>query len=192
MKKIYTIGRDASCDIVIHDNTDVVSRMHATLRIESKNKYYLTDQSTNGTYVNGMRMTANVEVPVTRKDVVSFAHVYNLDWASVPKTTNIAYIIVAIIILSLMAGGLLFGLKYHKQKNTSINENGTDKNIVIPDSMKVNPNKDAVISDSVKIAEDTTNPHKETPAPNENVKEKKKVDKPVKEEKKEEIFDALY
>ncbi|MBR5480333.1 MAG: FHA domain-containing protein, partial [Bacteroidaceae bacterium] len=34
MKKIYTIGREESCDIVIPDQTDVVSRLHATLRID--------------------------------------------------------------------------------------------------------------------------------------------------------------
>ena len=79
MKKIYTIGRDEGCDIVIQDNTDVISRLHATLRIESNNKIYLIDQSLNGTYINGMKMSSNVEIPVSREDVISFAHIYNLD-----------------------------------------------------------------------------------------------------------------
>ena len=45
MKKIYTIGRDEGCDIVIPDNTDVISRLHATIRIEAGDKIFLTDQS---------------------------------------------------------------------------------------------------------------------------------------------------
>ena len=49
MKKIYTIGRDESCDIVIPDNTDIISRLHATIRVESNNKLFITDQSRNGT-----------------------------------------------------------------------------------------------------------------------------------------------
>ena len=61
MKKIYTIGRDGGCDIVIPDNTDVISRLHATIRVESNDKIYLTDQSRNGTYINGMKMSSNVE-----------------------------------------------------------------------------------------------------------------------------------
>ena len=58
MKKVYTIGRDPQSDIVINDNTDVVSRLHATIRIEGS-KMFLIDQSQNGTYVNGMRMSVN-------------------------------------------------------------------------------------------------------------------------------------
>ena len=85
MKKIYTIGRDEGCDIVIPDSTDVISRLHATIRVESNDKIFLIDQSRNGTYVNGMKMSSNVEIPVSRKDVVSFAHIYNLDWSLVPK-----------------------------------------------------------------------------------------------------------
>lgn len=45
MKKIYTIGRGEECDIVIPDNTDIISRLHATIRVESNGKIYLTDQS---------------------------------------------------------------------------------------------------------------------------------------------------
>lgn len=57
MKKIYTIGREEGCDIVIPDNSDVISRLHATIRIESEDKIFITDQSRNGTYVNGMKIS---------------------------------------------------------------------------------------------------------------------------------------
>ena len=88
MKEIYTIGRDESCDIVVPDSTNIISRLHATIRIDSRNRLFITDKSSNGTYVNGMKMSSNVEIPVSRKDVVSFAHIYNLDWSLVPKRKN--------------------------------------------------------------------------------------------------------
>ena len=98
MNKVYTIGRDPSCDIVIPDSSDVVSRVHASLKVKGNGKYLLIDQSTNGTYVNGIKMTANEEIPVTRKDVISFAHVRNLDWNSIPKEKNYMMLWLLIII----------------------------------------------------------------------------------------------
>ncbi len=54
----YTIGREAGNEIVIEDPQ--VSRRHATLTRQG-NSYLLEDiGSTNGTYVNGKRVTAPV------------------------------------------------------------------------------------------------------------------------------------
>lgn len=94
MNKVYTIGRDPSCDIVISDPTDVVSRVHATLKIKGNGKYLLSDQSMNGTYINGIKIEPNEEIPVTRKDVISFAHVRDLDWNQIPqeKSDNLKWI----------------------------------------------------------------------------------------------------
>lgn len=83
--KTYSIGRDINCDIVINDTTDVISRRHALLNVTSSGKMTIIDQSTNGTYVNGIRISPNVPFPVTRKDIISFAHISRLDWNSVPK-----------------------------------------------------------------------------------------------------------
>lgn len=88
MKKVYTIGRDPQSDIVINDRTDVVSRLHATIRFEGS-KMFLNDQSQNGTYINGMRMSSNEEIPVLRGDVVSFANVATLDWSLLPDVRKI-------------------------------------------------------------------------------------------------------
>lgn len=112
-KKVYSIGRDISCDIVIPDTTDVVSRVHATLRVDKGGKYILVDQSRNGTYVNGMRMTSGAEIPVSRKDVISFAHVCNLDWNVVPKAKRtlwlplavLAAVVVAVVMMVMFRGG---------------------------------------------------------------------------------------
>ena len=67
MNKVYTIGRDPSCDIVIADPTDVVSRVHASLKVKGVGKYILVDQGRNGTYVNGIKMSPNEEIPVSKK-----------------------------------------------------------------------------------------------------------------------------
>jgi pSer/pThr/pTyr-binding forkhead associated (FHA) protein len=51
IKRIITIGRDSTNDIVIKDDP-LVSRKHALIEKED-NVYYITDKgSTNGTYVN--------------------------------------------------------------------------------------------------------------------------------------------
>lgn len=101
MNKVYTIGRDTSCDIIIPDSTDVVSRVHASLKVKGNGKYILIDQSRNGTYVNGIKMSANEEIPVTRKDVVSFAHVRDLDWNQIPKDkdSKMIWILISIAVV---------------------------------------------------------------------------------------------
>ena len=70
MKKIYTIGRDEGCDIVIPDSTDVISRLHATIRVESNDKIYLIDQSRNGTYVNGNVYVLGDVIDLQNNDVI--------------------------------------------------------------------------------------------------------------------------
>lgn len=102
--KSYSIGRDLGCDIVMNDHSDVVSRRHAVLTVSSSGKMTITDQSSNGTYVNGIRISPNVPVPVTRKDSVSFAHVATLDWNMIPKSRIwVTYLIVALVVAAVAA-----------------------------------------------------------------------------------------
>lgn len=107
MKSIFTIGRDPQCDITVFDPTNVVSRVHASLRVDGR-KYFITDQSQNGTYINGMKITSNVEVPVSRKDSISFAHACDFDWNSIPKSQSgngwaiVGYVAAAAAALSLI------------------------------------------------------------------------------------------
>jgi len=64
----FSIGRDASCDLMIADMT--VSRVHARLE-RTPDGWLLTDlASTNGTRVNGWRVRG--QVPVRAGDRVSF------------------------------------------------------------------------------------------------------------------------
>lgn len=71
-KDSFTIGRDAACDLVLSDMT--VSRSHAGLRREAGGSGYtwvLSDAgSTNGTRLNGWRVTE--PVPVRAGDEVMF------------------------------------------------------------------------------------------------------------------------
>lgn len=105
--KVYSIGREMGCDIVINDSTDVISRRHAILNVTSSGKMTIVDQSHNGTYVNGIRIAQNVPVPVTRKDNISFAHVARLDWNAVPKQAGPwPWIIAGVVVIALIVGGI--------------------------------------------------------------------------------------
>ena len=65
---IFTIGRDAGCDLVLADMT--VSRTHAGLRREGGGWLLSDAGSTNGTRVNGWRVTG--PVPLQPGDRVTF------------------------------------------------------------------------------------------------------------------------
>ena len=68
MADSFTIGRDAACDLVLYDMT--VSRTHAGLRREA-GAWLLSDAgSTNGTRLNGWRVTE--PVPLRAGDRVTF------------------------------------------------------------------------------------------------------------------------
>ena len=120
--KSYSIGRDASCEIVLNDNTDVISRRHAILSVASSGKMTITDLSTNGTYINGQRISSNVAVPVTRKDSVSFAHVSTLDWNVIPKSNQwLTYLIIGLAVAAIAAACCIFIPKIiNKNENTTI------------------------------------------------------------------------
>ena len=120
--KALSIGREQGCDIVINDSTDVISRRHAILNISSSGKITIVDQSRNGTYVNGIRLSQNVPVPVTRKDIISFAHVAKLDWNAVPKSNStMSYIIMGIVGVLVITCGL-FAYQYMKPGDSDSNK----------------------------------------------------------------------
>jgi hypothetical protein len=64
----FTIGRDSACDLVLADMT--VSRTHAGLRREAGGWLLSDAGSTNGTRLNGWRVTQ--PVPVQAGDQVTF------------------------------------------------------------------------------------------------------------------------
>ena len=115
MKTIYSIGRDPGCDIYLYDDRNVISRTHAILKVGKGGKYFISDQSMNGTYVNGIKIAQGVQVPVTRKDIVSFAHIAELDWGMVPNPYGRIWGFIAVSVLVVLAVcGIVWGvLKYH-------------------------------------------------------------------------------
>jgi pSer/pThr/pTyr-binding forkhead associated (FHA) protein len=120
MKKVLTIGRDYSCDIQLNDSTDVVSRNHAMIEIGFGGKYYIVDQSRNGTYVNGVRIASGQKVQVSRGDEVSFAHRAYLDWDIVPKDNTILYIVLAIAALVVIGVGTVVTINFIKDDGPTI------------------------------------------------------------------------
>ena len=105
MKDIYYIGRDESSDIILQDDSNIISRTHAILRVCKRGKYTISDQSMNGSYVNGIRISSGVDVPISRTDIISFAHLVELDWSLIPNQAKK----VRNIVLSIFGGVILIG-----------------------------------------------------------------------------------
>lgn len=82
MKKLI-IGRNNTCDIIIPDTSDLVSRKQAVLTYSLWGKMVLYDTSNNGTYVNGQKLDNGKGMWVTRKDKINFAQIAELDWNEV-------------------------------------------------------------------------------------------------------------
>ena len=184
MKKIYTIGRDEGCDIVIPDSTDVISRLHATIRVEANDKIFLIDQSRNGTYVNGMKMSSNVEIPVSRKDVVSFAHIYNLDWSLVPKHKgNILKTILIILASLIVMTGIAYAVISYLNKKEAV-----DTPTEVPESQFTPPTQEEIIKPDTVVVRDTVVVAKEKPKAKEVKQDTVKVEKP----KEEEVYNPIY
>lgn len=200
MNDFFSIGRDCSCDIVLHDDSNVISRVHAFLRVRRNGTYTISDQSMNGTFVNGIRITSGVEVPVSRKDIITFAQVEDLDWTLIPnpmkrRRTILFFSMSGLVLVALL---LILGYMYRpgpSQTNDSVNII-QDTTIVIDDKV------------TVEKTEEKPAPVDMEPVPAEVKKTEKKVSDPVEEKApavKEEaqeinkdtiqskkIFDSIY
>lgn len=149
--KTYSIGRDLNCDIIINDSTDVISRRHALLNVTPSGKMTIIDQSSNGTYVNGIRISQNVPVPVTRKDIVSLAHVAKLDWDQIPRSNQwIRYVIGAIAAIAVVLG-IIFGIKALNSKDDG-NHSDIQSPLELNDSTLIKQ-KEAARLDSIRNVE---------------------------------------
>ena len=85
--KTYKIGRSPDNDIVINDQSQHVSRYHATLTVYDNGTITIFDQSTNGTYLNGVKVKSRVDYPVSTSDNIVFAKTAQLDWNLISKAT---------------------------------------------------------------------------------------------------------
>jgi pSer/pThr/pTyr-binding forkhead associated (FHA) protein len=174
--KTYSIGRDLNCDIVLNDATDVISRRHALLNVLPSGKMTIVDQSSNGTYVNGIRISQNVPVPITRKDTISFAHVAKLDWNQVPKSNQwMKYAIIGFAALVVVVC-IVFGIKY-------LNSGSDDDSDITPTEItdSVANAQKVALDDSIKKAQQDSIAEA---AKQDSIKkaesEKQKADKPSK------------
>lgn len=84
----YSIGTASDNQIVIADTSNYVSRHHAVLTKKADGRFYITDQSTNGTFVNGVIIKSNIETQVRINDNISFANVRQLDWSLIVKSAK--------------------------------------------------------------------------------------------------------
>lgn len=83
--KLIVIGRnDQESDIVLA--SDYVSNYHAEIIQLDNGDMFIVDKSTNGTFVNGKRLTPGKETPIHRGDNVTFADV-PLDWSMIHDVT---------------------------------------------------------------------------------------------------------
>lgn len=75
---IKTVGRSESCSLVVLDPPKKVSRHHLDV-INEHGKFFVIDQSTNGTYINGSRIRSRERVLIQRTDHIRLADSFVLD-----------------------------------------------------------------------------------------------------------------
>mgnify|MGYP003513856734 CR=1 FL=1 len=81
--RLLKIGRDASCDIVLH--SDKVSSLHAELTLLNSGDITLEDKgSHNGTFIMNRPIKPGKPVNVRRGDAIRFADV-ELQWSQIPQ-----------------------------------------------------------------------------------------------------------
>ena len=66
-----TIGKSLSCDIQIPDK--VISRHHAEIT-QYGDKWFIRDHSTNGTYINGLKIPQDTEVELKNNTDIILAN----------------------------------------------------------------------------------------------------------------------
>lgn len=157
--KILSIGRGDDCDIVIDDSLNQISRRHATLRLYPLGKMEIIPEGRNGTFKNGLMLKAGKVHKVTRKDVISFAHVKQLNWKTVPdvyRKWRIA-VLAALATLILLFAGLSIYDNFHA--NPSIDGGGGRGYFEMPDTTKTttSPATSVVTEDGPTKAKDKSN-----------------------------------
>lgn len=181
--KVITIGRGEDNQIVLEDNQDMISRQHATLRIYGTGKMEIISTGSNGTFVNGFRIKSNIPYKVTRKDVISFAHIRQLDWATIPdpfKPIRIGIIGLFVIILTITAMWLLTG-RTNNYIDSTPHKTDVKSNNDSQAPEENNQEKPNMVStkEETKPKEDQVTPTKKIPTS----KNKKKEEKPKKDDK---------
>ena len=149
--KSYSIGREEACNIVLYDSSNLVSRRHATINVNGS-KMTITDYSSNGTYINGIRISSGTPVPVTRKDVVSFAQACELDWKQIPNPAKKVWtaVIIALVVIGIAVPATLHFTNSPKPVNEGRQIAVTDSLLKVRiDALSANIDKIAIDFDSL-------------------------------------------
>ncbi len=81
--RLLTVGSSPQSNIIL--SSPYVSSYHADIIILDNGDVLISDKgSTNGTFLNGARLSPNVEVAVRRTDRITFADM-DLDWSRIPQ-----------------------------------------------------------------------------------------------------------
>lgn len=84
--RLLKVGRDASCDIVLH--SDKVSSLHAEITVLNNGDILLEDKNShNGTYVMNKPIKPGTSISIRRGDAIRFADV-ELMWSQIPATED--------------------------------------------------------------------------------------------------------
>lgn len=124
MKRI-TIGRSKECDILIKDESEKSSRKHAVITFTFFGKMRIYDTSSNGTYVNGQKLSKPDSMEIKRGDKIEFAKDVALDWDLVKDPyakMRIPVIFFTIAIIVSIALMLIFVVDYDKVLNDNESE----------------------------------------------------------------------
>ncbi|MDP4813478.1 MAG: FHA domain-containing protein [Saprospiraceae bacterium] len=97
VKEEISIGKNPDNKIQI--NASQSSRYHAVLKITSDGKYYIYDQSLNGTTVNGSKVPKYQDYLIKRKDKILFADSQALDWKQIPKKESKIKFLIPVAVL---------------------------------------------------------------------------------------------
>lgn len=127
MKEII-IGRGNDCDIVINDDSDIVSRRHTIIRYSFTGAMQICDVSQNGTYLNGERLKKDKFVDLSIDDTVSLAKVHDLNLREIrnPYTSQRIIATIVAIALVLVIGCAAYFITREHGANAPISPNITD------------------------------------------------------------------
>ena len=73
-KPVFRIGKERSYVDYFVANNNAISRIHADIITKNNSFFVKHENSTNGTYVNGNRLTPNEEVQVFDGDIITFSN----------------------------------------------------------------------------------------------------------------------
>lgn len=162
MKRI-TIGRNPSCDISFDNN--MVSRNHALLNIYPSGKMEIVSMGTNGTTVNGNKISNGQSYPIKRGDQVIFADSEILDWKLVPNPFRIwkilAWIFGGIIVIGIVIGAIYF-IQNEFGCGESASDDGSELTVQSTTGESVDSPTDKDVEKDTNVDRDSTVENKES------------------------------